>query len=207
MLFERGLDPGQARATRRALHRPRQDHADRRAGRGPSAGSPSGKRPRRPGSLPFLERCGGGGKSTCSPHETAAPRASRAATGRVPRTGCAALRCSIPACGSGNFLYLALHALKDLEHHVQLEAEAIGPSSGPFRRSVSPANVKGIEINPYAAELARVSVWIGEIQWMRRNGFTGDARSGPGAARQHRVSRRDPDAERVVNRSGRRPMS
>ena len=31
--------------------------------------------------------------------------------------------------------------------------------------------MKGLEINPYAAELARVSVWIGEIQWMRRNGF------------------------------------
>ena len=29
----------------------------------------------------------------------------------------------------------------------------------------------GIEINPYAAELARISVWVGEIQWMRRNGF------------------------------------
>ena len=29
----------------------------------------------------------------------------------------------------------------------------------------------GIEINPYAAELARVTIWIGEIQWMRRNGF------------------------------------
>ena len=27
------------------------------------------------------------------------------------------------------------------------------------------------EFNAYAAELARVSVWIGEIQWMRRNGF------------------------------------
>ena len=37
--------------------------------------------------------------------------------------------------------------------------------------AVGPANVKGIEINAYAAELARVSVWIGEIQWMRRNGF------------------------------------
>ena len=37
---------------------------------------------------------------------------------------------------------------------------------------VGPANVRGIEINAYAAELARVSVWIGEIQWMRRNGFT-----------------------------------
>ena len=38
--------------------------------------------------------------------------------------------------------------------------------------AVGPANVKGIEINAYAAELARVSVWISEIQWMRRNGFT-----------------------------------
>ena len=75
-----------------------------------------------------------------------------------------------PACGSGNFLYLALQALKDLEHRVQFEAEALG-----FQRAfpeIGPANVKGIEINPYAAEVARVSVWIGEIQWMRHNGFS-----------------------------------
>ena len=74
-----------------------------------------------------------------------------------------------PACGSGNFLYLALHALKDLEHRVQLEAEALGLER-EFP-TIGPANVKGIEVNPYAAELARVTVWIGEIQWMRRNGF------------------------------------
>ena len=74
-----------------------------------------------------------------------------------------------PACGSGNFLYLALHALKDIEHRVQLEAEAMGLQRG--FPAVGPANVKGIEINAYAAELARVSIWIGEIQWMRRNGF------------------------------------
>ena len=74
-----------------------------------------------------------------------------------------------PACGSGNFLYLSLHALKDLEHRVQLEVEALGlERSFP---AVGPANVRGIELNAYAAELARVSVWIGEIQWMRRNGF------------------------------------
>ena len=74
-----------------------------------------------------------------------------------------------PACGSGNFLYLALHALKDIEHRVQLEAEAMGlERSWP---AVGPAIVKGSEINAYAAELARVSVWIGDIQWMRRNGF------------------------------------
>ncbi len=76
-----------------------------------------------------------------------------------------------PACGSGNFLYLALQALKDLEHRLQLEAEALG-----LQRTfpgVGPANVRGLEINPYAAELARVSVWIGEIQWMRRHGYSG----------------------------------
>ena len=74
-----------------------------------------------------------------------------------------------PACGSGNFLYLALHALKDIEHRVQLEAETMGLQRA--FPAVGPANVAGIEINAYAAEIARVSVWIGEIQWMRRNGF------------------------------------
>ena len=78
-----------------------------------------------------------------------------------------------PACGSGNFLYLALHALKDIEHRVQLEAETLGLERG--FPAVGPANVRGIEINAYAAELARVSVWIGEIQWMRRNGFSNSA--------------------------------
>ena len=74
-----------------------------------------------------------------------------------------------PACGSGNFLYLALLALKDLEHRVGLEAEALG--LGRQFPTVGPEAVQGIEINPYAAELARVTVWIGEIQWMRRNGY------------------------------------
>jgi type II restriction/modification system DNA methylase subunit YeeA len=74
-----------------------------------------------------------------------------------------------PACGSGNFLYLAILALKDLEHKVNLDAETLG--LGRQFPSIGPECVRGIEINPYAAELARVTVWIGEIQWMRRNGF------------------------------------
>jgi len=77
-----------------------------------------------------------------------------------------------PACGSGNFLYLALLGLKDLEHRVNLEAEAMG--FGRQFPTVGPEVVSGIEINPYAAELARVTVWIGEIQWMRKNGFDVD---------------------------------
>ena len=77
-----------------------------------------------------------------------------------------------PACGSGNFLYLALRGLKDLEHLVLLEAEALGlerqyPQLGP-------EVLRGIEINPYAAELARVSIWIGELQWQLDHGFNVD---------------------------------
>jgi type II restriction/modification system DNA methylase subunit YeeA len=75
-----------------------------------------------------------------------------------------------PACGSGNFLYIALGALKDLEF------EAIGWGSLVLRLpqqfpGVGPEAVLGIEINPYAAELARVTIWIGEIQWMLNHGF------------------------------------
>lgn len=74
-----------------------------------------------------------------------------------------------PACGSGNFLYLALNELKTLEWQIMIEGEALG-----FQRAfptIGPEAVLGIELNPYAAELARISVWIGEIQWMLRNGF------------------------------------
>jgi type II restriction/modification system DNA methylase subunit YeeA len=74
------------------------------------------------------------------------------------------------ACGSGNFLYLALKSLKDLERRTNTEAEALGLQR-QVSIEVSPANVLGIELDAYAAELARVTVWIGEIQWMLRNGY------------------------------------
>lgn len=76
-----------------------------------------------------------------------------------------------PACGSGNFLYLSLNALKDMERKISLYGEATFglPQDMP---EIGPENIYGIEINPYAAELARVSVWIGEIQWIKKHGFT-----------------------------------
>lgn len=80
-----------------------------------------------------------------------------------------AMRVLDPACGSGNFLYLALVELKNVERRVSIEGELLGfPPEFP---AIGPDALRGIEINPYAAELARVSVWIGEIQWMRRSGF------------------------------------
>jgi type II restriction/modification system DNA methylase subunit YeeA len=72
-----------------------------------------------------------------------------------------------PACGSGNFLYLALQAVKDLELKANLECEACGLS--PRAPAVGPEIVRGIEINALAAELARTTIWIGDIQWGMRN--------------------------------------
>lgn len=74
-----------------------------------------------------------------------------------------------PACGSGNFLYLALQSLKDIELRVDLEAEALGLERG--FPEVGPQCMFGIELSPYAAELAKVTVWIGDIQWMLKHGF------------------------------------
>ena len=69
-----------------------------------------------------------------------------------------------PACGSGNFLYLAMRALKDLEHEVIEWAQDTLGDSG-LRRRVGPDNMRGIDIDPLAVELTRMSLWIGIIQW------------------------------------------
>jgi type II restriction/modification system DNA methylase subunit YeeA len=74
-----------------------------------------------------------------------------------------------PACGSGNFLYLALQGVKDIENRANLECEMLGLQ--PRLPIVGPEILRGIEINPMAAELARTTIWIGDIQWRLRNGI------------------------------------
>lgn len=74
-----------------------------------------------------------------------------------------------PACGSGNFLYVALLRLKDLEKETILFANDNG--LGSFLPMVGPQQLFGIEINPYAHDLAQMTVWIGWLQWIRANGF------------------------------------
>ena len=65
-----------------------------------------------------------------------------------------AVRVLDPACGSGNFLYLALLALKDLEREAILWASLTLKVPLQFPH-IGPEAVLGIELNPYAAELAR----------------------------------------------------
>ena len=73
-----------------------------------------------------------------------------------------------PACGSGNFLYVAINMLLDLEKEVITYAGTRGLSMVP---QVNPAQLHGLEINTYAHELAQVVIWIGYLQWMHYNGF------------------------------------
>ena len=81
----------------------------------------------------------------------------------------ASLRVPDPACGSGNFLYIALRLLLDLEREV-IDFAAVQGWYG-LTPTVQPNQILGLEINHYAAELARTALWIGYIQWHQANGF------------------------------------
>lgn len=74
-----------------------------------------------------------------------------------------------PACGSGNFLYVALRLLLDLQNEVAAFTEEMGINR-PFV-TVTPAQLFGIETNEYAHELAQMTIQIGYIQWLRDNGY------------------------------------
>ena len=74
-----------------------------------------------------------------------------------------------PACGSGNFLYVTLQKLKDLEKEVIVFA--MDRLEQSFLPMVGPWQLHGIEISPYAYDLAQMTVWIGYLQWTKANGF------------------------------------
>ncbi len=76
-----------------------------------------------------------------------------------------------PACGGGNFLYVSLQSLLGLEKEVVTYGAQLGFKLAP---QVSVQQLRALEINPYAFELAQVSVQIGFLQWRRDNGFDND---------------------------------
>ena len=77
-----------------------------------------------------------------------------------------------PACGTGNFLYVSLELMKRLEGEV-LEAlldlggqEAL---AGLDRHEVDPHQFLGLELNHRARHIAELVLWIGFLQWHKRN--------------------------------------
>ena len=89
----------------------------------------------------------------------------------------ATLRFLDPACGSGNFLYVAFDTLKRLEGEVLQRLEDLGEGFSAFDLSherISPAQFKGIELDPWAAGIAELVLWIAHLQWFRRRHPAGD---------------------------------
>lgn len=68
-----------------------------------------------------------------------------------------------PACGSGNFLYVALEMIKRLEGEVTSLMEELGDTKQLV--TVDPHQFLGIELNPWAANVAELVLWIGYLQW------------------------------------------
>jgi hypothetical protein len=82
-----------------------------------------------------------------------------------------AVRVLDPACGCGNFLYVSLEHLKRLEGEVLQLLEAFGENMrlDLGGETVDPHQFLGLEINPRAAAIAELVLWIGYLQWHHRN--------------------------------------
>jgi hypothetical protein len=77
-----------------------------------------------------------------------------------------------PACGTGNFLYVALELLKRLEGDVlEVLADLGGQEALSLEtETVHPKNFLGLELNERAAAITELVLWLGYIQWQLRNG-------------------------------------
>ena len=79
-----------------------------------------------------------------------------------------------PACGSANFLYVTLEHMKRLEGEVLDQMHAFGAGQQRLEAeglTVDPHQFLGLELNPRAAAIAELVLWIGYLQWhFRTNG-------------------------------------
>ena len=98
-----------------------------------------------------------------------------------------------PACGSGNFLYVSLEHLKRLEGEVLDTLHALGESQEALEHTgltVDPHQLLGLEINPRAAHITDLVLWIGYLQWHFRT--RGDSQPPePVIRRFHNIEHRD----------------
>ena len=72
-----------------------------------------------------------------------------------------------PACGSGNFLYVTLDILKQIESEVLALLVELGEKQEQLIR-ITPGNFRGIEVKPWGKEIAELVLWIGYLQWHYR---------------------------------------
>ncbi|HZG29721.1 MAG TPA: DNA methyltransferase [Ensifer sp.] len=96
-----------------------------------------------------------------------------------------------PACGTGNFLYVSLELMKRLEGEVLEALNDLGGQEGLALEShtVDPHQFLGMELNPRAAAIAELVLWIGHLQWHFRN--RGVAPSEPILKAFHNIEQKD----------------
>lgn len=81
------------------------------------------------------------------------------------------LRFLDPACGSGNFLYVTMRVVKRLEVEVLEELADLTGARELRLQEVDPSQFWGIEVKPWAREIAELTLWIGFHQfWRERHG-------------------------------------
>ena len=104
-----------------------------------------------------------------------------------------AIRVLDPACGSGNFLYVALARMKELEAEVLDLLDALGGNRTLEMDSfkVRPDQFLGLEINERACAIAQLVLWIGYFQWHHKTNGTADTNDRPLLPRQQTIIHKD----------------
>ncbi|MDX2025041.1 DNA methyltransferase [Microcella sp.] len=79
-----------------------------------------------------------------------------------------------PACGCGNFLYIAYRELRGLEHELKQRYARLCAEQGEPAAADLPfyplSNIKGIDIEQVAVMVARITLWMGHRQMVDRFG-------------------------------------
>nr|WP_297459158.1 type IIL restriction-modification enzyme MmeI [uncultured Halomonas sp.] len=118
-----------------------------------------------------------------------------------------------PACGSGNFLYVTLEHMKRLEGEVLNLLHDLGESQGLLELegvTVDPHQFLGLEINPRAARIAEIVLWIGYLQWhFRTHGRVNPPE--PVLRDFHNIEHRDAliafDAQEIISEESGKPIT
>ncbi len=105
-------------------------------------------------------------------------------------TGLRAFRVLDPACGSGNFLAVAyremkrleqdiLNRLRELTTHTRIRGSKVRRSVPPeaLMNAVSIQQFYGIDLLPFAAELAKVTLTVAKEMWVMENSHADDSES------------------------------
>jgi hypothetical protein len=111
-----------------------------------------------------------------------------------------------PACGSGNFLYVSLELMKRLEGEVLNALREFGDKQLPLH-TIDPHQFLGIEVNPRAAAITDLVLWIGYLQWHFRTRGEGTTPHEPIIRNFHNIECRDAvlawdSVEDVVDEAG-----